>query len=279
VSLALAGAIALGTLVASLGLALAVGDRTLARLAHPDAEHLRRSGWRHGLRRWEGLRMASAMLGLLAGSLLGAPLAGAALAALAPSAWVRLRAEAAADHAQRELTSILAATAGSLGSGLALPEALRRAVERSSDPLASAFLSEALRAFELGASLGDALERAAGRTRDARERLALGTLALGIAERLPRERLAELIGSIANRMRYEQELEDEVRARAAGARQQQRILALLVPALAAYLALTMPMLAAVLSGEVGRTFLIPAAAVLEGAGFLIGRRVVRGALA
>src|SRR5207244_778859 len=75
-----------------------------------------------------------------------------------------------------------------LRSGGALPEALRRAVEASDDQLARQPFAEALRAFDLGAPLDEALRSAAAVTRDRRARMALETLAIGVALRLPGDR-------------------------------------------------------------------------------------------
>ena len=83
---------------------------------------------------------------------------------------------------------------------------------------------------------------------------------------------------VGDRLAFEDQLDDEVRARAAGARQQQWLLALLVPVMALYLAATMPTLALTLDSALGRFVLIPAAATLEVAGMVIGRRIVGGVL-
>lgn len=279
-SVALAGAIAAGTAVLAAVLCLAVNDPTLPaiRAAHPDAEALADAGWTAGTRRWEAIRgacMAGALLVVVAW---GWPVAIVGIAAAGPSVWVRLRAETARDRARRSFGRIVAGTGAALRSGLSLPDALRRGIEATSDPLASRPLREAMRAFDLGGGLDVALSDAAQRSRDERARVAIGSLALGIGERLPRERTAELIEAIAERIAFEERLEDEVRARAAGARQQQWVLAAVVPALALYLSITMPMLANTLGSELGRFVLIPAAAALELVGIVAARRVLRGAL-
>lgn len=279
-SIGLVGALAAATTAVALVLAFTLRDATPRPfgLAHPDAEALVDAGWTHGLRRWETIRAAVAVTALLAAIPLGIPIAIASVALVAPSIWVRVRAEAARDRARRSFGRILASTESALRSGLALPDALRRGTEASGDALAARPLSEALRAFDLGASLDTALTAAAQRCRDDRARVAIGALALGIAERLPRERQADLLAAVADRVSFEERLDDEVRARASGARQQQRLLALVVPALALYLAVTMPTLGATLGSDLGRFVLIPAAVALEVAGIVLGRRVVRGAL-
>lgn len=247
-------------------------------MRHPDADALLDAGWSAGVRRWEAIR-----LGIAAGACLvvlasGITVVIVGIAIAAPSLWIRLRAEAARDRARRSFGRVLASTESALRSGLSLPDALRRGVEATSDALASRPLRDALRAFDLGEGLDMALTGAALRCRDERARVAIGSLALGIAERLPRERLADLMAAVADRVSFEERLDDEVRARAAGARQQQRLLAAVVPALALYLSVTMPTLAATLGSDLGRFVLIPAAIGLETVGILLARRVIRRAL-
>lgn len=279
-SVAAVGALAAATAAVALVLALALRDARPRPVAmpHPDAAALADAGWSADLRRWEAIRAAVTLGALLAAMTAGIPIVIASLAVIAPSIWVRLRAEAARDRARRALGRILASTGSALRSGLALPDALRRGADASGDALAARPFSEALRAFDLGASLDSALTAAAHECRDERARVAIGSLALGIAERLPRERQADLLAEVADRVSFEERLDDEVRARASGARQQQRLLAGVVPALALYLAITMPTLAATLGSDLGRFVLIPGALVLEVGGILLGRRVVRGAL-
>jgi Flp pilus assembly protein TadB len=276
----LVGTLAVGT--AAVALVLAAGLRDPAppavSLPHPDAPELMDAGWRGGLRRWEAIRAAVALSVALAALATGIPIAAAIPAALAPSVWIRLRASAARDRARRGLGPLVATAEGALRSGASLPDALRRSVEAAGDPLATRPIAEALRAFDLGAGLDTALLVSAGGARDARGHLALGTIALGVAERLPRERLADLLAVVVDRLSFDARLDDEVRARAAGVRQQQLLLAALVPAIATYLTFTMPTLAVTLSSDLGRFVLIPAALGLELAGILLGRRVVRAAV-
>lgn len=277
-SLVLAGALAAATAV--IAAALAGSGARAPTLAggpvHPDLRALADAGWPYGLVRWEGLRLsvtaASAVLAVAA----GVPVLLALPVAIVPSVWARVRAGEARDRARRALVQVLASIGSALRSGLSLPDALRRATGSADDAAAMRPLSGALRAFDLGAGLDEALLAAAGRARDGGERVALGTLALGVSERLPRDRLADLVDVLADRALFALRLDDEVRARAAGARQQQRLLALLVPALALYLCLTMPSLAATLGSDLGRYVLIPGAAALELGGIFLGRRIVRG---
>lgn len=278
VSAHLVGALAASTATIAVIIGLSLhGARPRVDLPHPDAAALRDAGWSGGLRRWEAMRAGIVVVGVLAAVALGAAVALVLVAAIAQSVWIRLRAEAARDRARRGFGRILAGTESALRSGLPLPDALRRATD-AADGVAARPLVDALRAFDLGASLDASLVDAARSCPDERSRAAIASLALGIAERLPRERFADLLAAVVDRVAFEERLEDETRARAAGARQQQRLLALLVPALATYLALTMPTLAATLGSDLGRFVLIPGAALLEVAGIVLGRRVVRGAL-
>lgn len=280
-SLLAAGTLAAATAAAAVALLVPLRGVALtgARVPHPEAASLADAGWQGGIVGWEAARCGAIAACGVAAIALGLPLALAAAAAAAPSVWIRFRAEAARDRARRAFGRILAMTESGSRAGLSLPEALRRAADAVGDPLASRPLLETLRAFDLGASLDAALTLAAGRTADEHARVALGSIAVGVAEQLPRERLADLVASVAERAEFEQRLADEVRARAAGARQQQSLLAVVVPAIAAYLALTMPALASTLGSDLGRFVLIPAAACLELGGILIGRRIVRAVAA
>lgn len=274
---ALVGALAAGTAVAVAIVARSSGAREAPIPSHPDRRALSEAGWHHSLRRWEALRAVTTVLGLLAALALGWHPAIAAPAALAPSAWIRLRAETARERAHRAILPLTVATEAALRSGTALPEALRRASAAVSDPIAARSFRVALDEFDLGASLDAALVRAAERSGDERARSVLGTIALGVGERLPRERLADLLAAIADRLAFEDGLAEEVRARAAGARQQQRLVALVVPAIALYLLFTMPVLASTLATDLGRFVLVPTALALEVTGVVLGRRIVRAA--
>lgn len=273
---ALAASVAACVLVLAIGLRGAVLE---LHLDHPDSAALREAAWSRGLGVWEVVRACISGLALALCLVTALPLLLVVGAAIAPSIWIRLRAEAVRERASTALGRVIASAEASLRAGASLPAALRRAAESCGEPLMAAPIEEAVRAFDLGAGLEASLTAAAGVSRDGRVRLALGTIALGIAERLPRERLADLLAQIGDRAEFEDRLASEVRARAAGARQQQRLLALLVPLIAVYLSITVPSLAATLGSDLGRFVLIPAAAMLEITGIVAGRRIVQGALA
>jgi Flp pilus assembly protein TadB len=243
--------------------------------SHPDRAALEDAGWRHGVGRWECLRLVATVAGLAIGGALGAsPLVAAGLA-IAPSFGVRLRAQAARDRARPALTRLLQQTHALLRSGVALPDALRRAAAATDDAIARRPFELALRRFDLGDPLDVAIRAAAGAARDGRAAAALHTLALGVSERLPIERAAALLEAMAERGAYGDRLDAEVRARAAGVRVQSYVLAAVVPGLALYLGVTMPGLGATLGTGLGRGVLIPAAVALEIAGIAASRRIVR----
>lgn len=170
---------------------------------------------------------------------------------------------------------VLQATHAGLRSGLPLAPSLRFALERSIETGADPFV-RALRAFELNASLDDGLRDAARDAGERRTALALEALALVAAEQLPASRAAGVIGSVADRLAFELRLADEIRARTSGLRAQIVLLAVLVPALALYLFVTMPGLAETLASPLGMFVLVPAAALFEAAGVLASRAIVRG---
>jgi len=248
-------------------------------LAHPDARALDDVNWRRPLWQWEVLRASGIVAGTMLSFATPLPLIGVfAASALAPSLIVRYRAAAVRWQARLATTHLLRATEAALRSGASLPEALRRACDTAArDRLARRPFVDALRAFDLGAPLDHALQASAYRATDPRLRMALETVAMGIASRLPYDRAGILIAAVADRLVFEERLDDEVRARTAGLRSQVLLLALVVPAIAAYLALTVPSLAATLGQPIGRFVLIPAAFVLEVVGLIASRRAVEGA--
>ncbi len=249
------------------------------RVGHPDRRALDDVEWRRALWQWEFLRAACIAAGALLALTTPLPLFGMlAVGAVAPSFVVRSRATAVRWRARLATTHLLRATEAALRSGASVPEALRRACGAASeDRLARGPFVDALRAFDLGSPLDEALRASAQRAPDTRSRSALETLAMGIASRLPYERSAILVASVADRLAFEERLDEEIRARTAGLRSQVVLLALIVPALAAYLAFTVPSLAATLGQPIGRFVLIPAALILEVIGVLASRRAIEGA--
>ena len=101
---------------------------------------------------------------------------------------------------------------------------------------------------------------------------------MGISARLPYDRAAILVAAVADRLAFEERLDEEIRARTAGLRSQVVLLALVVPVLAMYLAITVPSLAATLAQPIGRYVLIPAALGLELVGLIASRRAIDGAV-
>lgn len=275
--------------VGAIALAVAVGGSILSfamrpgpiRAApwHPDALELLDAGFGQSLLRWEAIRTGVVILALIVASALDLPLAISTVAAVGPSIWIRVRAGAARDRARRAMTRLVSGTEAALRSGATLPEALRREATASREPLARDAVEAAIRAFDLGASLDAGLRSAAGGVRDRRMTLVLETLGMAAEERLASGRAAELLAGLADRLAFEERLEDEVKARASGARQQQKLLALLVPAIAIVLIGSMPALATALDSVLGRFVLIPGAVAFELAGVVFARRIVSEALA
>lgn len=275
--------------VGSVALAVAVGGSILLfavrpgsmRMAagHPDAPALLDAGVGWSVLRWEATRSGVVILALIAASALTLPIAVCLPAAVVPSVWIRVRAAAARERARRAMTRLVSGTEAGLRSGATLPEALRREAGASTERLAGDAVQAAIRAFDLGASLDAGLRSAAATVRDRRMALVLETLGIAAEERLASARAADLLAGLADRLAFEERLEDEVRARASGARQQQKLLALLVPAIAVVLVGSMPALATALDSTLGRFVLIPGAIALEVAGVVLAARIVNEALA
>jgi len=184
----------------------------------------------------------------------------------------RIREHREAASAGARALDVLQATHAALRSGLPLAHALRVALERA--PLGTVDPFErALRAFELNAPLDGALRDAAHETTDRRVALALEALALVAAEQLPASRAAAVVASVSDRLAFDARLADEIHARTSGVRAQIVLLALLVPALALYLVVTLPGLAATLISPLGTFVLIPSAIVFETAGIVASRAI------
>ena len=276
-SIAAAGALAVA-LAVTCALVSPIEGLRMPRSEHPDARTLTAAGWRRPLWQWEGIRAACILVALLLASALALPPLAGVAGLVAPSVVIRLRADAAARRARVATTRLLRAAEAVLRSGGALPEALRRAVDASEDPLARQPFVDALRAFDLGAPLDETLRSSAAATRDRRARMALETLAIGVALRLPGDRAGLLVAAVTDRLAFEERLDEEIRARTSGLRSQVLLLAALVPGIAAYLAVTVPSLGVTLSAPFGRTILVPAAIALELLGIVASRRAVEGVL-
>jgi Flp pilus assembly protein TadB len=251
--------------------------RSASRFAHPDRRALDDANWRRPIWHWELLRAGCIGGGAIVGLLGPVPLVAVVAAAVAPSLVVRSRAGAARRRARLATARLLRATEAALRSGASLPEALRRACGATTgDRLACLPFVDALRAFDLGASLDAALRESMRGARDARVRMALETMAMGLASRLSYDRAGILVGAVADRLAFEERLDEEIRARTAGLLSQVTLLALVVPAIAAYLAFTVPSLAATLASPIGRFVLIPGAMALEAIGVIASRRAIDG---
>jgi Flp pilus assembly protein TadB len=133
-----------------------------------------------------------------------------------------------------------------------------------------------MRSFDVGTPLDEALRAASQASRDRRLVLALDALALVASEQLPAVRSAAVVASVTDRLAFDEHLLAEIRARTSGLRAQIVLLALLVPALALYLAATLPGLAATLSTPLGLRVLVPVALLFEVAGIVASRRIVHG---
>jgi len=276
VSPTLVGALAAGAAVLAVGVVPLLGRWSPRLGRHPDRDALADVDWTHGLARWECLRWTVVIVAIgIADALSVTPL-WAVAAGLVPSFAARVRAQAARDRARSTLAHLLLDAQAALRSGIALPDALRRAAAGCPDRLARRPLETALQGFDLGDALDHALREAVAGSTDRRLSATFHTLALGVSERLPIERAAALLGAMAERAVHDERLDADVRARTAGVRVQSYLLAAIVPALSAYLVATMPGLGTTLATPLGRTVLIPVAAVLEVAGIVVNRRVVRG---
>jgi len=275
VSVVLAGAIATALAVTCLVL-VPLGAQRISgfSIAHPERRVLREAGWPRSLLAWECLRALATIGGLaLAGSLGALPLG--LFGPFVPSFVVRTLAARRRDERARETVSLLQMTLAGLRSGASLTEALRLAAGSGPEPEFGPFAG-AVRAFDLGAPLDLALREARVRARDQRVLLGIDALSLCVAEQLSGSRCATLIASVVDRLVFEQQVADDVRARTSGLRVQVLLLAALVPGLAIYLAVTVPGMAETFATPLGRFVLLPLAALLEVVGIVASRRLVSG---
>ena len=222
--------------------------------------------------------VACVALGLAVTSLLLALLAPPRVSARVPRraehplSWIRRRRRARAIGARS--VHVLRATQGALQAGLPLAAALRSALT-GMEPLREDPFVHALRAFELNAPIASSLRQLGHDAMDRRSALALEALAVAGSEPLPAARAAAIVGSVADRLSFEEHLADEISARTSGIRGQIVLLALLVPGLSLYLVVTLPGLGDTLASPIGRFVLVPLAIVFEIGGILASRAIVR----
>jgi Flp pilus assembly protein TadB len=173
--------------------------------------------------------------------------------------------------------AILRSTHAALRSGVPLAPALRLALDASPPAGAGPFL-RALRAFELNVPLADSLRTISAGVSDRAVAIAVNALAIASVEDLSASRTAAIIDSVADRLAFDVRLREEIAARTNGLQVQVVLLALVVPGIAAYLLATLPGLGDTLASPLGLYVLVPAAALLEIAGIVASRAIVRGAV-
>jgi len=240
---------------------------------HPESDRLRDAGWRWTAIRWEATRLCFGCAAAPVAWAVGLdPATALALGLIAPSFALRVRSDARRERAGHTSLDQLRAVRAALASGASLAEAIRRGVASVTDAIASRPLRQVVREFSVGASLSDSLRGAASEAQP-RLRPALRTLAIGVEERLPVPQLCLLVG--LQRLSFDEQLEAEVRARTSGVQLQIWGMAAIVPALAFYLAATVPIVGEALRSDLGTRLLIPTAAALELLGIALARRAAR----
>lgn len=193
--------------------------------------------WRPG-----ELIVASAGLALAAGALLGSlgglpwALLGASLAGLAPSFYVRRTAATRKQAFYEQLSDVLLLMSGALKAGYSLQQAVATVGEDAKPPASEEF-RRAMAEVRLGASLDDALEALARRSRMLD--LEWSVLAIQI-QREVGGNLAEILETIAGTIRERERLRRELRTLTAEGRLSGWVLGLLPFAIGAFLALRSP---------------------------------------
>ncbi len=198
-----------------LSLALLVGRRLRGRLQTPSdlGARIAAAGSPAGLEPRDvlALKLATAVLGALAGVLLGALLpgrlaiasmaAGPAAGFLAPDLWLRRRARARASAIRRELPAMLDLLRVTVQSGPSLAAALGEVGSRTRGPLAREW-----RAVGTECALGVPLSRSLER----------------LAERVPLPEVAALVAALERAARHGAPLSDTLEAQARDARSARR---------------------------------------------------------
>lgn len=271
----LAGAFACAVAVWLAAAAVAAPSLPRTRLTHPERDRLRDSGWQWTSARWEAARFGFAAVATAISWGAGLdPAAAFCLGLVVPTLALRVRSDARRERAGHKTIDQLRSVRGALGSGASLAEAIRRGVASLTDEIAARPLRQVVREFSVGASLSEALLRAEA-VAHPRLRPALRTLAIGVGERLPVPQLCLLVDAVVDRLSFDEQVEGEVRARTSGMQLQIWGMAATVPALAAYLVVTVPIVGETLRSDLGTRALIPAALALELLGIALARRAAR----
>lgn len=217
------------------------------------------------------LSVGAAVAGALVAASVGMPLVGVA-AGLAPWWWRARRRAAARERAEDSVVPVLDVLVGASRAGLVLTDALAHAVPHAREELARR-LEDALARIRLGDAPAGALD---GSREGASARVAdlLAHLAYCARTRLAADATAAYLEDVLAARRFARQLAADVRARTAGQRFQVLLLAAVVPALALYLGVMSPTLAAELASPLGRGVLVPAGLAFELAGIVVSRRVL-----
>jgi Flp pilus assembly protein TadB len=168
----------------------------------------------------------------------------------------------------------------SLISGLSVSgtylEALREARRTCNDPWIQEDLDLVIQRFMLDEPLHETLKEVRARTTTPNLAMIWDTLKICADSQLPAQAARNLLAELSATVQFNVQLVNEVRARSSGQRIQIWLLALIVPAMYAYLRLMSPQLLGVLDETtVGRLVLFPTAAVLEILGIALSFRIAR----
>jgi tight adherence protein B len=186
--------------------------------------------------------VASAGLALAAGALLGSlggvvwALLGAVVAGAAPSVYIRRAAATRKQAFYEQLSDVLLLMSGALKAGYSLQQAVATVGEDAKPPASEEF-RRAMAEVRLGASLDDALEALARRSRMVD--LEWSVLAIQI-QREVGGNLAEILETIAGTIRERERLRRELRTLTAEGRLSGWVLGLLPFVIGAFLALRSP---------------------------------------
>jgi len=179
-------------------------------------------------------------------------------------------------RSEKEAPQLLQLLLANLSSGSTYLEALQATRAGIRDRWLAEDLATVVQRFLLGVPLEDALREVRPHIVSHNLALIWDNLTICVAQKIPTERARNLLMDIAATVRFNVQLESEVRAQTTGQRVQIWVLALLVPAVYLYLRAVSPYFLSVLDETwTGRYLLLPAAAVLEVSGIYLSFRLSR----
>ena len=217
---------------------------------------------------------AALVIGWLYSPVVG--LAGLVAGLLLPRLLLSLLTARRRGRSEKQAPQLLLLLVANLGAGGTYLDAIQAARSNVPDRNLADDLTDVVRQFLLDVPLETALRQVRPRIAGRNLGLVWDNLTICAAQKIPAERARELLLDISTTVRFNVQLAGEVRAQTSGQRAQIWVLAILVPAIYAYLRVVSPYFLNVLDDTwTGRYLLLPAAAALEVLGIYLSFRLCR----